>query len=115
MRRALRSSIAIAVCVALVAVGEASAAGKLPIPVAAKRAEAFAERTCKHDDNCARSGVSNCKRQKPRVVLCRIFLHRRTAAQGHYRCTRLVRLVPARKSHQQARHARVSGVGRWSC
>jgi hypothetical protein len=114
MRRALSACIALMACVALVVAAEAGAAGKLPIPVAAERAKAFAERTCKHDDNCARSGVSNCKRQKRRVVLCRIFLHRRTAAQGHYRCTRLVRLIPTRnKPHPK--HAKVSGVGRWSC
>lgn len=114
MRRALRLCIVLAACLALVCAGQAGAAGKLPIPVAAKRAEAFAAQTCEHDDNCARSGVSNCKRQKPRVVLCRIFLHRRTAAQGHYRCTRLIRLVPAQdKLHPM--HAKLNGVGRWSC
>ena len=114
MRRALNACIVLATCFALVAAAEAGAAGKLPVPVAAHRAAAFAESTCKHDDNCARSGVSNCKRQKPRVVLCRIFVHRRTAAQGHYRCTRLIRLVPARnKLHPK--HAKVSGVGRWQC
>jgi hypothetical protein len=114
MRRAPIACIALVACVALVAVGEAGAAGKLPIPVAAERAKAFAEQTCRHDDNCARSGVNNCKRQAPRVALCRIFLHRRTAAQGHYRCTRLIRLVPAHnKPHPK--HAKVNGVGRWQC
>jgi len=114
MKRMPRTLAALTACLALLAVTQADAAGKLPIPAAAARAKAFAKQTCKRDDSCARSGVSNCKRQRARVVLCRIFLHRRTAAQGHYRCTRLVRLVPAHdKLHPK--HARVSGVGRWSC
>jgi hypothetical protein len=114
MRRASIACIAFVACLALAPVGQAIAAGKLPIPVAAKRAAAFAKRTCDHDESCVRSGVANCKRQKPRVVLCRIFIRRHTDAQGRYHCTRLVRLIPAHKS-DRPKHAKVNGLGHWQC
>jgi hypothetical protein len=93
------------------AVPPASAGEKLSIRTARQRASAFAERTCSHDANCARSGVQNCRRESGHVVLCRIFDHRKTDIQGTFVCTRLVRLalkLPSRK-------VPVTGVGDWSC
>lgn len=98
-------------CAALTLPAEAAVARKLAVPVASHRAAAFAKRTCTHDDSCIRYGVSNCRRQRARVVLCRVFIRRSTKVQGHYRCTRLVRLSLIRGT----RHARVTGVGSWRC
>ena len=95
---------------ALVLAPSALTATSLRIPVAERKAVEFAKRTCHRDVNCVRSGVRNCRRDKPRVVFCRIFIRRDTAHQGRYECTRLIRLAPA-----SARTARVTGVGSWSC
>jgi hypothetical protein len=104
-------SVALALCAALATAAVAAAAVvKLPVPVAAQKAETFAKRTCAHDQSCVRSGVSNCRRAGQRVVFCRIFLSRNTAVQGRYECTRLVRLAPV-----SANHARVTGLGSWDC
>ncbi len=95
----------------LLAAPPASAGEKLSIPAARERAATFAERTCAHDDSCAGSGVQNCRRLGARVVLCRIFDHRKTTEQGNFVCTRLVRMAlkpPGRRVH-------VTGVGDWSC
>jgi hypothetical protein len=92
-------------------VSPASAGEKLSIPAARERAAAFAERTCAHDASCARSGVRNCRHQSDRVVLCRIFDHRKTDEQGNFVCTRLIRLalqLPSRKIP-------VTGVSDWDC
>jgi hypothetical protein len=89
----------------------ASAGEKLSIPVARERAATFAESTCAHDDSCAGSGVQNCRRLSDRVVLCRIFDHRKTAEQGNFACTRLVRLALKPPS----RRVDVTGVGDWDC
>lgn len=89
----------------------ASAGERLAIPAARERAAAFAESICKHDDSCARSGVQSCRRLADRVVLCRIFDHRKTDEQGNFVCTRLVRLalqLPSRK-------VPVTGLGDWNC
>ncbi|HEX6228051.1 MAG TPA: hypothetical protein VFZ41_01155 [Solirubrobacterales bacterium] len=94
----------------LVAGPSAAAPVRLPIPLAAQKAAVFAKRTCAHDESCVRSGVSNCRRKSRRVVLCRIFLRRRTVVQGKYQCSRLIRLAPL-----STRRAKVTGIGRWNC
>lgn len=111
MRSVRGYGMAVLLCAALMLPAGVAVARKLPIPVARKQAASFAKRTCTRDDSCIRSGVSNCRRQRARVVLCRIFLKRKTDVQGRYRCTRLVRLslIP------RTRHAKVTGVGRWRC
>jgi hypothetical protein len=111
MGRMQRYGVVVLLCAAPAAIATAAGATKLQVPVASHRAASFAKRTCDHDASCVRSGVSNCRRQRARVVLCRVFLRRRTDVQGRYRCTRLVRLslIPG------TRHARVTGVGSWRC
>jgi hypothetical protein len=89
----------------------AQAGVKLTIPVARERAAAFAENTCAHDTSCADSGVQNCRRQSERIVLCRIFDHRKTDEQGNFICTRLVRLALKLPSHRVA----VTGLSSWNC
>lgn len=89
----------------------ASAGEKLSIPAARERAAAFAERTCAHDASCARSGVQSCRRLSDRVVLCRVFDHRKTDEQGNFVCTRLVRLALKLPS----RRIPVTGVSDWDC
>lgn len=89
----------------------AGAGQTLSIPDARDRAAAFAKRTCEHDESCAGFGVQNCRRLGPRVVLCRIFDHRKTEEQGNFVCTRLVRLslkLPSRRIP-------VTGLSDWSC
>lgn len=88
----------------------ASAGERLSIPAARERAAAFAERTCVHDESCARSGVQSCRRLSDRVVLCRIFDHRKTDEQGNFVCTRLVRL-----GLRPDGKIPVTGVGDWNC
>jgi hypothetical protein len=111
MRSVRRYGIAALLCAFLAIPVESAVARRLSVPVAKHRAVAFAKRTCKHDGSCVRSGVVKCRRQRARVVLCRIFLRRNTDVQGRYRCTRLVRLslIPG------TRHARVTGIGSWRC
>lgn len=88
----------------------ASAGETLTIPAARERAAGFAENTCAHDSSCHRAGVRNCRRQGDRVVLCRIFDHRKTEEQGNFVCTRLIRL--GMKPNGQIP---VTGVGDWTC
>lgn len=109
MSRRLGPLLAGAALMLLVA-APASAGEKLSIPAARERASAFAENTCAHDDSCHSAGVQNCRRQSNRVVLCRIFDHRKTDEQGNFVCTRLIRL--ALKPSGQIP---VTGVGDWSC
>lgn len=89
----------------------AEAGVKLTVPVARDRADAFAENTCAHDKSCAGSGVRNCRRQSDRVVLCRIYDHRKTEEQGKFVCTRLIRLSLKLPGHRVP----VTGVSNWSC
>ena len=100
------------VCAALAALAApAAAAVRLDVPTAERRAAEFAERTCANDKSCAGSGVSNCRRQSPHIVLCRIYLRRHTRAQGRYECSRLARFAIDPKT----RRVPVTGVGRWHC
>lgn len=94
----------------LLAAAPASAGEKLSIPAARERAIVFAENTCAHDDSCHSAGVQNCRRQSNRVVLCRIFDHRKTEEQGNFVCTRLIRL-----GLKPSGRIPVTGVGDWSC
>jgi hypothetical protein len=89
----------------------AAAADQLAISRAKERAAKFAESTCAHDKSCARAGVKSCRRQGPHIVLCRIFDHRKTEAQGRFVCTRLVRLALDTRTH----HVPVTGVSNWDC
>jgi hypothetical protein len=109
-----RHIIGIALCALLTVLGTttALAAGpKLRIDRAAERSAEFAERTCDRDRNCVRHGVSNCRRQSRRIVICRIFDERDTRAQGRYLCSRLIRLA----LDPETRFVPVTGLGRWRC
>ena len=88
----------------------ASAGEKLTIPAARERAAGFAANTCAHDSSCHQAGVQNCRRQSDRVVLCRIFDHRKTEEQGNFVCTRLIRL-----GMKPDGRIPVTGVGNWTC
>lgn len=94
----------------LLTAAPASAGERLSIPAARERAGVFAERTCAHDESCHDAGVQNCRRQSERVVLCRIFDHRRTEEQGNFVCTRLIRLALT-----PGGRIPVTGVGNWTC
>lgn len=89
----------------------AAALLKLSIPDAESRSLAFAKNTCERDERCIRYGVANCRRLRPRVVLCRIFDERHTAVQGRYRCHRQIRLSLDPRTHRIP----VTGLGRWHC
>lgn len=89
----------------------AQAGAKLTIPAARERAAAYAERTCDHDRSCAGHGVRGCRRHSRRVVLCRIFDHRKTEEQGNFVCARLVRLALDPRTHRIP----VTGVSNWDC
>ena len=89
----------------------AEAGVKLTIPAARERAAAFAANTCAHDKSCAGSGVRGCRRHSERVVLCRIFDHRKTEEQGNFVCTRLVRLALKPPSPRVL----VTGLSDWAC
>jgi hypothetical protein len=91
--------------------GVAGASQALTIPLAAQKAERFAERTCDHDRHCIRHGVLNCHRQSPNVVLCRIFDERSTRVQGRYECNRLIRFV----HDPETGRAPITGLGHWHC
>lgn len=110
MSRRLPLPIVAAVASLLVAL-PAEAAVKLTIPVARERAASYAENTCAHDSSCAGAGVQGCRRQAERIVLCRIFDHRMTDAQGNFVCTRLIRLA----LDPGTRRVPVTGVSDWSC
>jgi hypothetical protein len=102
---------ALLVCAALAAIAGPAAALKLPVERAEQRSLDFAERTCARDKHCVRAGVLNCRRQSPKVVLCRIFDERRTQVQGRYRCERLIRL----SLDPRTRRLPVTGLGSWHC
>jgi hypothetical protein len=89
----------------------ATAAVQLPVSTAADKAFIFAKKTCAHDKNCVRYGVTNCRRQSLHVVLCRIFDERSTEAQGKYDCTRLVRVVLDPVTYRIV----VTGTSPWEC
>lgn len=89
----------------------ALAAVKLPINTAAEKSFVFAKHTCRHDKNCTRYGVKNCRRQSLHVVLCRIFDERDTDVQGRYECTRLVRVVVDPYTYRIV----VTGQSPWQC
>jgi hypothetical protein len=89
----------------------AEGSAKLSIPAARERAAAYAANTCAHDKACANAGVQNCRRQADRIVLCRIFDHRKTEEQGNFVCTRLVRLALKPPSSG----VMVTGVSDWTC
>jgi hypothetical protein len=89
----------------------AQAGEKLSIPDARERAERYAETTCEHDSSCAEAGVKNCRRHSDRVVLCRVFDHRKTEEQGNFVCTRWVRFSLQPKTGKIP----VTGVSDWSC
>jgi hypothetical protein len=108
--RLLRVSIATWAILTLV-VCSATAAVTLPIGVARERAVSFAKSTCAHDKSCTGSGVLNCRRQTPHIVLCRIFDRRTTDVQGKFECNRLIRLALEPRS----RRVPVTGVGPWNC
>jgi hypothetical protein len=112
MSAARRLSLGVASFAALSTLAIAAvAAGDLPISTAAEKSAVFAENTCSQDKHCVAHGVSNCYRQRPRVVFCRIVIRRHTPAQGSYRCSRLVRLGFDPKTHRVP----VTGLGRWHC
>ena len=89
----------------------AVAAVKLPVSTAADKAFLFAKRTCGHDRNCVRYGVTNCHRQSLHVVICRIFDERSTEAQGSYQCTRLVRVSLDPTTYRIV----ITGQSDWQC
>jgi len=108
--RALRIALAAAALFAFLAL-PAQAGEKLTIADARERAEKYAATTCEHDKACAKAGVQNCRRHSDRVVLCRIYDHRKTEDQGNFLCTRLVRLSLKPKTGKIP----VTGVSDWSC
>lgn len=89
----------------------AVAAVQLPVKTAADKSFVFAKKTCAHDRNCVRYGVTNCRRQSLHVVLCRIFDERSTPAQGKYSCTRLIRVSLDPVTYRIV----VTGQGDWQC
>lgn len=111
MTRTARIALAGLAAVALVAVPAVAAAERLSMSTARERAEVFAESTCAHDKSCARSGVADCRRQGDRIILCRIFDHRRTEEQGSFRCTRIIRLALEPRTHRVP----VTGISSWDC
>jgi hypothetical protein len=111
MTRARAAAAALALCALLGPLAPAASALKLEIERASDRSVDFAEQTCARDKLCVRSGVLNCRRQAPRVVLCRIFDERKTQVQGRYRCERLIRLSLDPKSLRLP----ITGLGRWHC
>ena len=111
LSRRLLTPIAASAMFVLLAVPAGADGVKLSIPAARERAAAFAENTCEHDPSCASHGVRGCRRQSKRVVLCRIFDHRKTDEQGNFVCTRLIRLGLEPRSGRVP----VTGVGNWDC
>lgn len=95
----------------LVSAPPALAGEQLSIPAARERASAFADSTCEHDSSCHNAGVQNCRRLADRLVLCRIFDHRKTDEQGNFLCTKLVRLA----LQPPVPGVKVTGVSDWTC
>jgi hypothetical protein len=111
LTRVARIALAGLVALALIAVPAASSAERLSMAKARERAESFATSTCNHDKSCASSGVQVCRRHSDRIVLCRIYDHRKTEDQGNFLCTRLVRLA----LQPSTGRIPVTGVGNWEC
>lgn len=112
LTRAFPIACASCVVVALASLSPlAAVADGLSVSRAKERAAKYAENTCVHDKSCARAGVKSCRRQSAHIVLCRIFDHRKTEAQGRFVCTRLVRLAFDPRTH----HVPVTGVSNWDC
>ncbi len=109
--KSLVSVVLAALALTSVMAAPATAAVKLPIATAADKAFLFAKRTCAHDKNCVRYGVTNCRRQSLHVVLCRIFDERSTESQGKYDCSRLVRVVLDPVTYRIV----ITGRGDWQC
>ncbi len=108
---ALAAALGVSAFLCLLA-GPASAGQvKLTIPKATEKAGQFADRTCKQDVSCVRSGVMNCDRKGNLVVHCRIFDERHTDAQGNYLCNREIRMVMNAANHRVP----VNGLGKWHC
>ena len=103
--------LAVGACAFGLLVAPAQAGEKLSIPAARERAEKYAAKTCEHDQSCAKAGVQSCRRHSDRVVLCRVFDHRRTDEQGNFVCTRLVRLSLKPKTGRIP----VTCVSDWDC
>ena len=99
----------IAICGALAANASAHV---LTIKAASTKSFYYANRACNSDPACDRYGVLNCSRQQVHVVICNIFNDRNTAAQGRYRCTRLVR-VAYRTAYSTK--PTLTGFGKWQC
>lgn len=110
MSRRLGALVA-AASLLLVSAPPALAGEKLSIPAARERASAFADSTCEHDSSCHNAGVQNCRRLADRLVLCRIFDHRKTDEQGNFLCTKLVRLA----LQPPEPGVKVTGVSNWTC
>jgi len=108
--RALRIALATAALFAFLVL-PAQAGEKLSIADARERAVKYADNTCEHDSSCAKAGVQSCRRHSDRVVLCRVFDHRKTEEQGNFVCTRWVRLSLKPKTGKIP----VTGVSDWSC
>jgi hypothetical protein len=89
----------------------AVAAVKLPVQTAANKAFVFAKHTCSHDFHCVRYGIRNCNRQSLHVVLCRMYVDRKTNAQGNYTCQKLVRVAVDPFDYRVV----VTGNGNWAC
>jgi hypothetical protein len=111
LTRVARIALAGLAALALIAVPAAGSAERLSIAKAHERAETFAATTCEHDKSCASSGVQACRRHSDRIVLCRIYDHRKTEEQGNFLCTRLVRLA----LQPSTGRIPVTGIGSWEC
>lgn len=111
MTRLRRISAIVLAAVLAAALPAEAATKRLSIEAAKERAAKYARNTCERDSRCIGSGVRNCRRHRPRVVICRIFDRRETDAQGRYTCTRLVRLA----LDPRTRRIPVTGVSDWSC
>lgn len=110
-RRLLLLLTALGAFALIAPVAQAGKGEKLSIPDARERAAIYADNTCEHDGSCAKAGVQSCRRQRDRVVLCRIFDHRKTEEQGNFLCTRLVRL----SLQPDTGRIPVTGVSDWNC
>lgn len=111
MTLSARIAVAVLAALALIAVPALASGERLSIAKARERAHVYASSTCSHDESCASSGVQSCRRHSNRIVLCRIFDHRKTEDQGNFLCTRVVRLTLEPRTGKVP----VTGVGSWDC
>jgi opacity protein-like surface antigen len=106
----------LSIALAAVAVGSvfaaSAAAHLLSINAASTKSFYYAKRACNVDPACDRYGVLNCRRQQAHVVICRVFNDRDTAAQGRYRCFRLVRVA---YRYPGSHKPTITGFSRWNC